>query len=52
MGLFLSMIVSTAMDNAHLAVCAPSFDMCPLLFMDEESLVLVMISKNDIHDAY
>ena len=41
------MIVSTAIDSAHLAFYAQSFDMCPLLFIVDESFVLVMIPKND-----
>lgn len=41
------MIVPTAIDSAHLAVRAPSFDMHPLLFIEEESLVLVMTPNNE-----
>ncbi len=41
------MVLSTAIYNAHLAVCVPSFDMCLLLFIEEESFVLEMIPKND-----
>ena len=41
------MMLSTARNNAHLAVDAPSFDMCPLLFMDEETLFAGTTPKKD-----
>ena len=47
MGLFLRIMVSTAIDSAHLAVRAPFFDMCHLLFIVNESIVLVITPKNE-----
>ncbi len=47
MGLFLRTIVSTATDRAYLSFHTPSCDMFPLLLNKNESIVLVMTSKNE-----
>ncbi len=41
------MTVSSARDNAYLAVCDPSLDMWPLLTMDDESLFDGTIPEKD-----
>ena len=48
-GLFLRITVSTATDNTHLAVGAPSFEMWPLCTIEEEFVLAGAIPKNAVN---